>query len=87
MLSPKKNSALEQQADLRNEVRARSVACQVHGHLKLWRGKEGVGAAGLAVKFVGLSSGSNQVGVGRGFARYHNLKSWKKRRNLNWSRI
>ena len=42
--------ALEEQANLRHKVRARSIARQMHGHLKLWRRKKAVGAAGLAVK-------------------------------------
>jgi hypothetical protein len=56
------------QADLCHEVRAGSIARQVHGHLELWRGKEAAGAAGLAVNVVAVARGANQVRVARGTA-------------------
>lgn len=54
------------QADLCHEVLAGSIAGQVHGHLELWRGKEAVGAARLAVKVVAVTIGANQVRVAHG---------------------
>lgn len=61
--------SLEEQADLRHEVRAWPIPGQVHGHLKLRRRKETVNAAGLAVKVVLHAGGANQVRVARSTAR------------------
>jgi len=66
--------ALEEQADLCHEVRARPVPAQVHNHLKVRRREEAVGAAGLAVRVIGRASGTNQVGVSRGFARHYDFE-------------